>query len=173
MAKKLPNSPDISYMLGICRCNSGYKSLSLRTESGELAERFVKIAVMELGSKVDTVKITRLNGMINISINNSKLKKLLDKSLMKKEKIFKYKNEYSAGYFAAMFDCNGSLDAKGISIRATDLYEKVLLERLGFHTSSKLGKTYIKNDMDFIMFIEPFSIRARLIHKSGNSGLRR
>lgn len=165
MTRKLSISPDVSYMLGIYRCNSRYTNLCLQTASKELIERFVKIAVMELGTRTDAITITREDDITIAEIKNSKLKKLLDKALDERDRIFKYKNEYSGSYFAAMFDCNGAEDRRGMFIRNLHSYDKILLERIGFHTATNSGRCYIKKSMDFMMFIAPFSIKAQLIRK--------
>jgi hypothetical protein len=165
MAKKLPMSPDVSYMLGIYRCNSSHRNVCLKTASKELVERFVKIAAMKLGTSVDAIIITNEGDLTTVELKNSRLKTLLDKALDERERIFKYKNEYSASYFAAMFDCNGAADNRGIFVRGMNAYDKILLERIGFHTATNTGRCYIKKEMDFMMFIAPFSIKAKLIRQ--------
>lgn len=167
MTRKLGISPDVSYMLGIYNCNSSSSSICMATESNDMIERFVRIATM-LGTRPSAITITKEGYVTTASINNSKLKKLFDNALEKREKIFKYKNEYSASYFAAMFDCNGAADSKGIFINGMKPYDSILLERIGFHTRTSRGKCYIRNALDFIMFISPLSIKARIIHWPGN-----
>lgn len=163
MAKKLSLSPDVSYMLGIYNCNSRRESVCVSTSSNEMIERFVKIAVLNLGIKLDYVRVVKDGEIFEAKINSPKLKKLLEKALESRDKTFKYKNEYSASYFAGMFDCNGAVDRKGIFLRRGSAYDAVLLERIGFHTTTSAGKIYIKNDKDFVMFIAPFSIRAQFL----------
>lgn len=166
MAKKLSITPDVSYMLGIYNCNSRKNSIYVSSSNNELVERFVKIAVLNLGVNLDYVHVVKEEDYIEATINNSKLKKLFDKALETRDRAFKYKNEYSASYFAGMFDCKGAVDRKGLFMSGISAYDAVILERIGFHTTGGSGKTYIKNDMDFIMFIEPFSIRAKIIRKA-------
>ncbi|MGI0100883.1 MAG: hypothetical protein ACREBH_04175 [Candidatus Micrarchaeaceae archaeon] len=163
MARKLPISPDTSYMLGLYRCNNASSSLRLNTPSKELVARFVKIASMELGTRTESISITSSGSMMDVNISNSRLKKLLDDALEKRDRIFKYKNEYSASYFAGMFDCNGATDRKGVYIRDMDKHDSMLLERIGFLTTSSHGKCYLRKSMDFIMFISPFSVKARAV----------
>ncbi|MDE1870886.1 MAG: hypothetical protein KGI06_01460 [Candidatus Micrarchaeota archaeon] len=165
MAKKLPLSPDISYFLGAYRCNRIYRNIYLHAADKKLVERFVKIAIMELGTKADAVSVTIDGKFANAEIGNSKLKKLLDKALEERDRIFKYRNEYSASYFAAMFDCNGAMDRKGMFVRGMDSYDRIILERIGFHTKGGSGKCYFRNGNDFFMFIAPFSIKAQLINR--------
>ena len=168
MTKKLPLSADVSYMLGIYRCNSTNANIYLQTESKQLIERFVKIAVIGLGTRTDSITITDEENTTMAQIKNSKLKKLLDSALDRRDQIFKYKNEYSGSYFAAMFDCKGAADKRGMFIRGMNSYDKILLERIGFHTTTNSGRCYIKSSMDFMMFIAPFSIKAKSISHPGN-----
>lgn len=166
MTKKLPMSPDVSYMLGVYNCNSSNSSVGVSTTSNELVERFVQIAVFNLGIKPDYIDISKDDRYIEATINNSKLKKLFDNALEKRDRTFKYKNEYSASYFAGIFDCRGAIDNKGIFLSHIGAYDAVLLERIGFHTRTSSGKTYIKNDKEFIAFIAPFSIKAQTFHQA-------
>lgn len=163
MSRKLALSPDVSYVLGIYRCNGSNRSnLRLTTAIDELAERFVRIAVMNLSTKRDAISITQGDNRITqVEIKNSKLKKLLDGALDRRDQIFKYRNEYSASYFAAMFDCSGGLDRRGIYIRGMNSVDKIILERLGFHAVGN----YFRNSKELMDFIKPYSIRARIIHR--------
>jgi hypothetical protein len=163
MAKKLSLNPDVSYMLGIYNCNSRRDSVCISTSNNEMVERFVKIAVLNLGMKPEYISVVKDGDIIEAKINSPKLKKLLEKALESRDRAFKYKNEYSASYFAGVFDYNGAIDRRGIFLRRGSAYDAVLLERLGFHTATSAGKIYIKNDKDFVMFIAPFSIRAQLL----------
>jgi hypothetical protein len=165
MARKLPLSPDISYMLGIYRCNGSARNILLTTSDEKMIERFVKIAVMELDTRNEAISITKDGEIIKAEINNSKLKKLLDKALDERDRIFKYKNEYSGSYFAALFDCKGATDKRGAFLRGINAYDKILLERIGFHTATNTGKCYVRKSTDFVMFIAPFSIKAQAIHR--------
>ena len=161
MTRKLGISPDVSYMLGICNGNRSASLISVATASTELVQRLVRIAV-SLGTNLDAIQIKKEGYVSIVSIKNSKLKKLLDNALDKRERIFKYKNEYSASYFAAMFDCRGGADNRGIFIMMKP-YDSIILERIGFHTATSSGKCYIRKGLDFMMFIAPFSIKAKLI----------
>lgn len=168
MAKKLSLSPDVSYMLGIYNCNSSRGSVYISTESDKIVERFVKIAVLKLEIKPDYISVTKDDLRMEATIRSPKLKKLLEKALENRDRTFKYKNEYSASYFAGMFDCRGAVDRKGIYLKNISAYDAVLLERIGFHTNTSASRTYIKNDMEFIMFVAPFSVKAQTIRRPTN-----
>jgi len=161
MSRKLSISPDVSYVLGIYQCGGSHANLHLYTTSKEMVERFVKIVVMSLDTRTDFINITQEEDMTKAEVKNSKLKKLLDDALERRDQIFKYKNEYSGSYFAAMFDCNGAIDGRGAFVRGMRSYDKILLERLGFHTATNAGRCYVRKSTDFIDFIKPFSIRAK------------
>ena len=162
MARKMPLSPDTSYMLGLYRCGPGSsRSICLQTDSNMLVERFVRIAVMELGTKTYSIAVKKTGKGTRAEISNSKLKKLMDKALSERDRLFRYRNEYSGSYFGAIFDCSGGTDGKRVYLDA-DPMDAIILERLGFHTGRSRGRCYIRNSVEFIEFISPFSIAARL-----------
>ena len=168
MTKKLSIDPDVSYVIGLYRCNLSGRNLCVHSTSRELIERFVRIAVMKLGTRMDAITITEENDETVCEIRNSRLKTLLDKALDERDRIFKYKNEYSGSYFAGIYDCKGGADRRGVFLRGVNAYDKILLERLGFHTASNTGRCYVKSSMDFVMFIAPFSIKAQEINQQSN-----
>lgn len=165
MSRKLSISPDVSYMLGIYQCGGSNANLHLYTQNKEMVERFVKIAVMSLETRTGAISITQEDDFTKAEIKNSKLQKLLDDALERRDQIFKYKNEYSASYFAAMFDLNGEVDKRGVFVRGLRSYDKILLERLGFHTTTNAGRCYVRKSIDFVQFIEPYSIRVKYLRK--------
>ena len=64
-----------------------------------LIERFVKIAVQHLKYRCQNkILIKDLGKRKSAFFYNSKLRKLFDNALERKEKIFKYRNEYSSNY---------------------------------------------------------------------------
>ena len=157
MARKLPLSPDTSYMLGLYRCGCrDSKAICLQTGNYILIERFVRIAVMELGTKTDAITIAKKGNATRAEISNSKLKKLMDRALEERDRLFKYRNEYSGSYFGAIFDCSGGTDGKRVYLDA-DPMDAITLERLGFHTGKSRGRCYIRNSVEFMGFITPFS----------------
>ena len=159
-------NPDICYMLGVHASNSRAQSaVVMAVGSDALVERFVKIAVQQLGIEPSKILIRDLGTRKSAFFYNSKLRKHLDSTLERNEHIFKYRNEYSASYFAALFDCNGYAGKNGVSLRLS-ARDSLILERLGFHTLTKKGRCYIANAQEFMLFVKPFSIT--IAHQPGN-----
>ena len=166
MARRLALNPDICYMLGLHACNRRAQSAVVTAVGSDaLVERFVKIAVQQLGIEPSKILIRDLGTRKSAFFYNSKLRKHLDSALERKEHIFKYRNEYSASYFAALFDCNGVTGKDGTFIGRLSALDSLTLERLGFHTLTKRGRCYIANSLDFMLFIKPFSVA--IAHQPG------
>lgn len=164
MSKKLALSPDVSYMLGIYSCNRRREGISLVTKNNNLLERFVQIAVNVLDVDPTKIMIREEEGTFSALIYNSKLKKLFEDSLERREIIFKYVNDYSANYFAAIFDCRGGYNEQGLYIMGMDRLDNRVLEKLGFYTKGSL-RTYILNTKKFVSFIGDYSLRIKAINK--------
>ncbi|MDE1868692.1 MAG: hypothetical protein KGH60_01870 [Candidatus Micrarchaeota archaeon] len=162
MSKKLAMSPDVSYMLGVYSCNRRREGISLVTKNNDLLERFVQLAVNVLDVDPTKIMITEIEGTFSALIYNSKLKKLFEDSLGRREIIFKYANDYSANYFSAIFDCRGGYNEQGIYIMRMDRLDNRVLERLGFHTRGSL-RTYVLNTKEFSGFIGKYSLRMKAI----------
>ena len=159
MSKKLELNPDVAYMLGIYKANRREEPcICVETDSEKLVERFVRIAVQRLEVKPEKMLVESTLKGTKALFYNSKLKKLFEGALEDRERIFKYKNEYSASYFAGILDSAGGVDAKGIFVRG-DKIDFMVLERLGFHTRTGGGRCHFRNANQFISFIRPYSIR--------------
>ena len=163
MSNKLELNPDVSYMLGTYKTNrKDEPCICLETDNERMLQRFVQIAVQKLGVKPDKMLIETTEVGTKALFYNSKLKRLFEQALDDRERIFKYKNEYSASYIAGMFDANGGIDKKGIFIRG-DRTDSMILERLGFHTTNNGVKCHVRNGKQLIAFIKPYSIRLEQI----------
>jgi hypothetical protein len=158
MTKKLKLTPKVSYILGLYSCNKG-SAIGIVTKSNEIAARFVKSAIDDFGIAPNKILVEEAEDEQKLYFYNSKLKKLFDRALDTKERLFKYKNDYSANYFAALFDVNGGKDPKGLFIKNLDEKDTSILDDLGFHTTVRGGKTYVLNSGLFLDFIKEFSIR--------------
>ena len=71
---------------------------------------------------------------------NSKIRKLFDGALERRVKIFKYRNDYSSNYLAAIFDCNGGVDRKGLYMRNLENADEMIMENIGFHATKAGSK---------------------------------
>ncbi len=154
MATKLKLTPNISYVLGIYDANrKELQPIGIRTKDSSFVERFIKIAIEELGIAPNKIMVDEEG----VHFYNSKLKKLFDKALERRAKIFKYPNDYSSSYLAGLFDCVGGMDRKGIYIRNMDSHDGLLLENLGVHTHQQGSKSYIQNEKIFVGLIAKHS----------------
>ena len=151
-------------MLGLHICNQEGTVIGVASASDELIERFVKIAMFDL--EIAPNKITIDVGKAYFF--NSKVKKLFDGALERRTKIFKYQNEYSSNYLAAIFDCNGGVDRKGLYLIGLQGADEMVMENIGFHATKAGRKNYVLNQNEFLAFIRPYSIRANTIRQPGN-----
>ncbi|MDE1865680.1 MAG: hypothetical protein KGH94_03545 [Candidatus Micrarchaeota archaeon] len=154
MSKKLPMSPDMSYMLGVSRIGKEEPSISVASRNGKVVERFMRIAISTLKILPEKIVFEEEDGLNIAMFYNSKAKKLMSKALEEREHLFKYKNDYSGSYFAGLFDARGHGSPKGIMSGVRDMTDIMLLERLGFRVS-KSGR--VQNANQYLKFIEPYS----------------
>ncbi len=151
-------------MLGIFRCNRG-KRIELVSSYDDLIARFAKLAMDEFGIEPNKIIIDSEGKVKKTFFYNSTMVKRFDKALERRVNIFKYANAYSGNYFAALFDCNGGKDGKGIFLRGTDDADEMVLERLNIHTDKRGSKIYFANPAPFITLIKDYSLRiASIIH---------
>ncbi|MCL4378960.1 MAG: hypothetical protein M1160_04435 [Candidatus Marsarchaeota archaeon] len=153
MAAKLKLSPDVSYMLGVYSAGQRRQPIELTTNDSDMLERFIRIAVNELG--VGANKIILKDG--GAAFYNSRLKRLFDKALERRTKTFKYVNDYSGSYLAGLFDCIGGFDRKGMFIRNLEAHDALLMENLGMHLKHQGSKAYIMNENAFAGLISKHS----------------
>jgi hypothetical protein len=164
MTQKLRLTPDTSYMLGIYRCNRG-KRIELSSSDDDMIARFAKLAMDEFGIEPNKIIIDSEGKVKKTFFYNSTMVKRFEKALERRVNIFKYANAYSGNYFAALFDCNGGKDAKGIFLKGMDSVDEVVLERLNIHTDKRGSKDYLANQSAFITLIKDYSLRiASIIH---------
>ena len=156
-------------MLGMYSCNVG-EAISIESKLPNIIEKFAQIAVQDLEIEPTKLLIKETDGRITVMFYNSRIRRFFDRSLERREHIFKSKNEYAASYLAGIFDSNGIFGYKGREgayITKPDLANQMLLERLGFHTSS--GRVLeIKNTKEFIALIKAYSAKLSTAHMPGN-----
>ncbi len=153
MAAKLKLSPDISYMLGIYSASDRKLPMRLHTANSEMLERFIRIAVTDLGVGANKIMLDDEGA----SFYNSRLKRLFDRALERRTKTFKYLNDYSGSYLAGLFDCIGGFDRKGMFIRNLEAHDALLMENLGVHLKHQGSKAYIMNENAFAGLISKHS----------------
>lgn len=158
MTRKLKLSPDVSYFLGVF-AYSGDPAVGITTSSSTEVERFVSIAVKELGVEPEKVKVEQVEDALHAYFYHSKLKKLLSRALERRAVTFKHKNDYAANYLAGIFDVIGGRNAKGLYMEGLGDQDQLVMENLGFHTLPQGRKLYLVNQGAFAAFIGAFSCR--------------
>ena len=172
MMQKLRLTPDICYIFGVYSCNFTKETAVIGMSSNYEAylERFMEISINKLLIEPNKLLISRdkTTKEYTVKFYNSKIKKFFDKSFVRIDHIFKYKNDYTANYFAGIFDKSGRYDKRGIYMYKLNATNTILLERLGFHTT-QTKNIRIRNEDTFIMFINKYSLRMQSIaHLPGN-----
>ncbi len=165
MSKKLALTETISYVLGMYAHSPQEERASVAAESGsEVAiQKFAEIALKELGIEPNKILLSEKEGKHRAMFYNSKIRKLFDRALERKTKIFKYANAYAAQYVAGMYDSAGGINAKGLFFSGLDAADLLLLQNVGIHGLDQGSKHYISNQTHFAAFIGAYS--AKLPHK--------
>jgi hypothetical protein len=158
MSKKLAMSPDMSYMLGICSYGAEEPSIRVVSRSEAVIERFIRIAISELGVEPQKIVIGEEpeggSEVHSALFYHSTAKRLMKKALEEREQLFKYKNDYAGSYLAGLFDARGHGSPKAIISGVRDMTDIIILERLGFRVN-RSGK--VQNANDYLKFIKPYS----------------
>lgn len=155
MSKKLQLNPKVSYLLGLY--SAGDKAanyIGVKSTENEIIQKFIKYSMEELGIEPNKILIKEHEALFY----NSKVKKLFEKALERRTKIFKYRNGYSANYFAGIFDICGGIDRKGLFLKMRDLSDILVLENLGIHSREQGSKVYISNQGALAGLIKEYSV---------------
>ena len=148
-------SPDMSYMLGICSFGKDEPSIKVISRSEEVIERFIRIAISELGIEPQKIVVGEEEGLHSAMFYHSTAKRLMKRALEEREHIFKYKNDYAGSYLAGLFDARGKGSTKGIISGVRDMTDIIIMTRLGFRVA-RSGK--VQNANDYLTFIRPYSV---------------
>lgn len=161
MSKKLALTEQTSYMLGIYAHSPQEPSASVAAESGSEAaiEKFSYIALNELGIEPNKILVSQDKDTYRALFYHSKIRKLFDRALERKTKLFKYENAHAAQYLAGTFDAVGGINTKGTYLAGIDAADSVILENLGLHTMQQGSKHYMNNAGKFIEFVKKYSAK--------------
>jgi hypothetical protein len=164
LSKRLKLDPDVCYFLALFEYSYSKTIrepiIGIESNNATTIENFIAFAVSKF--KIEPNKII-IEGNENkndgkskerVFFYNSKLKKLMLKELERKEKIFKYKNDYSSNYLKGIYDSCGAQNKKGMFINGLKADDAAIMERLGFHTNDIADKSYIINKNEFLKFIK-------------------
>ncbi len=152
-------NPDASYMLGLFHCAKSNGSIEIETRNEKVIERFAAIAVNYFKVAPEKIRISKNEATNTASIPSIRVKRMLSKAMEEREHIFKYRNEYSASYFAALSDMCSNENKEGFYLYKIDATDEIILERIGFHTKHEKGRCYIRNAKEFKAFVKQFSAR--------------
>ncbi len=172
MTQRIRLTPNICYMLGVYSCS--YKRdqalIEMESEREEFLDRFIKIAIGELAVAPNRLLVRREDRrrLYIAGFYHSKLKRFMDNSMERRDRIFKYRNEHTANYFAGLFDRAGGCDSNGMYLYRIGNENIILMERFGLHTSNAI-RTRVRNESAFIMLISKYSLRMQsIVHQPGN-----
>ncbi len=156
MTQKLRLTPKTSYMLGMY-VQGTRERIGVTSKSEEVIERFVKLAMDEFGIESDHILFEQNDGATTAFFYNSKLKRRFDKALERRERLFKYRNEYSGNYIAGMFDVSGGKDRFGLYFRRLEPTDALILEKLGVHTTGR-ARVRVTHAGELITLIREYSL---------------
>ncbi len=129
-------SPELCYMAGLMDKGAGEKSeVCITTNFEEVEQRFLEIAVKNLGIKPNRIVIEEKDGGLRrVLFYHSRIAKALRGISENSNRIFIRRNELSAAYVAGLFDAMGHANRNGVYMRRMDPRTALLLEQLGIHT---------------------------------------
>ncbi len=156
---ELKLTANICYMAGLYSKGSKRQKnfVSINSSVDELRDRFVEIAVKDLGVLPNKIIFGSGTDKNVVGFFHSRVaKRLID--LEKREvHVFKIDNEFSRSYIAGMFDAAGHFSSDAVEIHNIDTDDAIMLQNLGVH--SKGDK--ILNIVRFVSLIKGKSLLAR------------
>ncbi len=156
MTQKLRLTPKTSYMLGMY-VQGTRERIGVTSKSEEVVERFVKLAMDEFGVGPNRILFEQNDGATTAFFYNSKLKRRFDQALERRERLFKYRNEYSGNYIAGIFDMSGARDKAGLYFRRLEPVDALILEKLGIHTTGR-ARVRVTHAGELITLIREYSL---------------
>ncbi len=147
-------TPNICYIAGLFSKSSRREKnyVSVNTEITELQQRFIEIAVNDLGIPPSKIILGR-ESEISAGFYHSRVAKQLQDIINRETFVFKTSNGLSRSYLAGMFDIAGHY-IKSVEIHHVNPKDALMLENLGIHTKGDK----IMNISKFIALIKDFSI---------------
>lgn len=127
-------TPNICYMAGLySKASKKEKNfVSISTNLPELQQRFVEIAVNDLGIIPSKILLGR-DGDNDAGFYHSRVAKQLLDIANRETYVFKVVNDLSRSYLAGMFDIAGHYRSS-VEIRHVSPKDAMMLENLGIHT---------------------------------------
>lgn len=129
-------TPNICYMAGLF--SKGPKSqknfVSINSSIQELRDRFVEIAVNNLGVMPNKIIFGSNSDVKSVGFFHSRVAKRLIDIAKREVYVFKADNELSRSYIAGMFDASGHFGPRAIEIRHINANDAIMLQNLGIHS---------------------------------------
>lgn len=149
---KVKLTPELSYIIGLWKETRVPSGLGVRGRE-ELRAVFMDSCLKAKVAEPGKV----LSGEYSVYFYHTAYRKFFQKVLDEEEERFKYKNEYSASFFAGLFDAVGEIGADGtVSFGKCKKTDEMVMYRLGFNTLRKMGRTYVVRPLKFLAYIKPF-----------------
>ena len=156
-------SPEICYIIGLC--NRKKDSLYISTKEDLILKKFTEIIVKWLGINPGKIKIIIENENITAYSYNSRVMKFFNEILKKRQKAFKYMNDYSSNYLSGLFDSRGFEFRNNLYFNYLDLNDQMILENLHIHLKKQNNAYCIISQNLFVIFTKQNSIKISLLEK--------
>lgn len=135
---KLKLTANVCYLAGLYGKNRSEKrnAVGIDTSMKEIEQRFVEIALKDLGIGPEKILIEDREHHRRVSFFHSQVAKQLGRIVERESIIFKRKNDLAAGYVAGLFDAAGHVSAQGVTINGLTAGDQLMLDNLGVHTNN-------------------------------------
>lgn len=150
---KIKLTPELSYIIGLWKSRRTPEGIGI-IGNEDLTNVFALSLVKADITTPEKIQMRK----DRVFFYHSKYRTFFQNVLRERLDIFKYKNDYSAAYFAGLFDARGGYnpDGKTVYIAKCDEQDEMILLRLGFKVKLIKNKLIIVDTDEFLKFIKPF-----------------
>ena len=138
----------------LSQSNEEKTAVGIVTGKSEIEQRFIEIAVKELGIIPAKILIEEKGTARHVFFYHSRVAKQLREIIERENYIFKTKNDFARNYVAGMFDAAGHVHREGLKITGLKPRDEIMLSNLGVHS----GRGRILNPSALIGLIKGKSI---------------
>ena len=149
---KIKLTPSLSYVIGLWKEVRGREGIGVKGDE-ELLSCFSK-AVLE---NELTAPNKLLTGEDSVYFYHTAYRRFFQKIIDEQLDRYKYKNEYSANFFAGLFDAVGELEDGKVFLSKFTRKDEMALYRIGFRPLMKGRRLYFTKPLHFLAFIKPFT----------------
>ncbi|MCX8195091.1 MAG: hypothetical protein N3G22_03240 [Candidatus Micrarchaeota archaeon] len=150
---KFTMSPARAYLLALWKSRRTKEGVGVEGHR-ELCEAFLRTCLEERLAAANKVKFEE-GSPFKCYFYNSAVRAWLGEELKKRDERLKYLNEFSASYFAGLFDARGGVLKSGVPFVIGDKVDEIVLLRLGFVVKKERGKLAVVSG-NFYGWISPF-----------------